>query len=423
MNSDKVLEISHAAVLGLDNRRPEARLNTEEGTYLRAAVNVDLTNTGTPRRRAGYARALVGADCHSFWCDGADAFMVDGSDLLRIAGLPYGTATRTTLRTGLMPGRPVSYARTPNGVYYGNGIVLGRIDKLGARPACTPALATAPSAAAVAGGSLPAGRYGLCFTHLDAAGEESASTTPIWLDVPAGNLICVTNMPGTFPTGAAATVMYLTLPNDSTLQRAATFTSAAATYDLAVMPWTLGARCQTVLRQPLPAGDIVRFHSGRLLSAKGPLLCYSEPYMLGLFNSTAGYIQFPSDITIVEPTPGGVWICADKTYWFAGNDIATAQPDERLPYSGVPGSGGTVADTTDVFWMSPRGMVRASQDGSLKNLQEEHVAIGPVGFSAGFFRETDGRKQMAESTFAAEPNRMAAASYMEAEISRKAVTL
>jgi hypothetical protein len=410
-------------VPGVGNRRPESKMRgtrADGGDFLRSAVNVDITNQGSVKRRAGYAQVSAGTDCHSFWADAADAFMVDGSTLNRVTGLP-GTPVLTTMRTGLVPGRSVSYARAPTGaVYFSNGVEIGRLSAAGARPVCTPGLTVRPAVSASADGSLPAGRYGLCFSHLDAAGEESPTTVPQWVECPANGRIAISDT-RPLPTGATAWVVYMTLPNDSVFQRVVVAATPNTTVIASLQQG--GARSATLLLSPMPAGDIVRCLSGRLLVAKGSVLYFSEPYMFGLFNPTRGFIQFPSDITVMETTSGGTWVCADQTYWFGGLDIAAAEIDAKTAYGGVSGSGGAVPNDNDVFWMSPRGVMRGSQDGVLKNLQEERVAVAPSGFSAGAFREVDGLKQFVESTFAAEPNRMAAASYMDAEIVRKGVTL
>jgi hypothetical protein len=410
---------------GVDNRRPEFKMKgdprADKGDFLRFAVNADITAQGTVKRREGYTNVLAGGDCHSFWADGPDAFMVDGTTLKRITGLP-GVAIATTMRTGLTPGRPVSYVRAQTSIYYSNGIEIGR---LGAteRGVSTPSLAVLPTATASGAGVVGAlARYGVCFSYLDAAGEESAATTPTWVDAALGQSILITNLPAAFPSGAAALVVYMTLANDSTLQRARTLTAPSTSITLA-LGTALGARCPTLQLQPMPAGDIVRQLSGRLLVVKGSVLYYSEPYRLGLFNPTRGYLLFPSDITVVETTSGGVWVCADQTYWFKGLDIGAADLDAKAPYGGVVGSGGQVPNSNDVYWMSPRGVMRGTQEGVLSNLQEAHVAVAPSSFAANYFRENDGMKMIAESLFAVEPNRMAASSYMDAEIVRKKVIL
>ena len=407
--------------LGVNNRRPAFKMQggrEDGGDFLRFAVNADISAEGTVKRRQGYVRRLTRTDAHSFWSDGTSAFMVDGPNLLSVTGLPDNAAS-TTVRSDLTPGRPMSFVTAPDGIYYSNGQVIGRLTPSPA-PVNPPALATPPSAAAIFG-AMPPGTYGLCFTHIDTMGRESGSTAPIYVTLTSVGGIRVSGLPAALPAGVLATVVYMTAPNDQTLMRAFRL-EAGATADFTVQP-TLGARCATLLMRAMPAGDIVRYHSGRLLVAAGPALFFSEPFMHGLHNPMRNYIRFPADITVVESTTDGVWICADQTYWLPGGDVAAADLIPKLPYGGVRGSSGTMPNSNDVYWMSPRGMVVGSTDGTATNRQEARVAVAPAAFGAGLFRESDGRKQIAQTLFAPEPNRMAAASYMDAEVVRKKVTL
>ena len=173
----------------------------------------------------------------------------------------------------------------------------------------------------------------------------------------------------------------------------------------------------------MPAGDIVRYLNGRLFVAVGSTLYYSEPYSLALRSPTRNYIQFPERITVLEPVDNGFFIAADKTYWVAG-DVVEAQLIPVLPYGGVFGTGGQIPhDDGAAFWMSPRGLVRGDQDGSVKNLQEQNVAVDPAVLGATAFVERDGMKQAVASLFGAEPTQMTAHSYMDAEIVRKGTTI
>lgn len=402
---------------GMDNRRPEFSMKGDarkgEGDFVRSAVNADVSTQGTISRRQGYTQILAGNDCHSFWSNGVEAYMVDGTTLLRVRNLESMPST-SAVRSDLVPGRPMSYVHTPLGIFYSNGQVLGRLspDYATAAPA---GLRVVPAVAAIAG-SLPAGRYGFCFTCRDGQGQESEATPMAWLELAANSGVLLTGLPND---GSLITV-YMTEPNGAIPMRACT--APGLTEMILTLP-VLGARCLTLLMGRMPAGDIVRHHYGRLLVASGNVLYYSEAYMLGLLRPSKGFIQFPDPISIVQPTSGGVWVCADQTYWLGGMDIAAAQLDAKLPYGGVPGSGAEVPNSNDVFWMSPRGIVLGTQEGEAKNLQEEHVAVPPADFAASLFRETNGLRQMAASTFGADLNRMAANSFMDAEVIRKQVTL
>jgi hypothetical protein len=410
-------------VQGMDNRRPATRLEgtkDELGDRLRLAVNTDITVPGTVKRRAGYVRVLAGSDCHSFWTDPADplnaaeALMAEGTNLLRITGLP-DNPTKHVLRNDLVPGRPVSFARTALGVVYSDGARIGRIVAGGERDICPPR-PNRPNVAASAGPQ--SARFGVCATYVSADGGESPATQPVWFMATPNTEFTLSGFRPTFPAGVVGMRLYLTAMNDRALQRWKTYIDASAS----ITAWATtaaGARCPTLHLEPMPPGHIVRYHGSRLLVASGAVLHYSEAYTLGLRNPTKGFIQFPGEITVVESTHGGLWVCADQTYWLPGLDISAASLEEALPYGGVLGSSGRVPNSNDVYWMSPRGLIRATAEGEAQNLQEAKVATGPAGYAAGMFREVDGLKQFVHATFAPDPNHMAATSYMEAEIVRR----
>ena len=181
--------------VGINNRLPDHQLGVVErgrkaGDYLRNAVNVDLTATGTLLRRKGSTLVVPGSDCHSLWSDSEKAFYVDGSTLYQYP--------RTALRSGLVPGRRVSWCKTPTGdVVWTNGNVLERIRAGVSASLGLPVPNPVPSVTASAGGSLKAGVYQVAITAANADGEESGATWPVQVNVPEGGRIEVSGLPGT----------------------------------------------------------------------------------------------------------------------------------------------------------------------------------------------------------------------------------
>jgi hypothetical protein len=401
--------------LGVDNRRPDHRLAATErgrkaGDYLRNAVNVDLSASGTLTRRPGTTLAVAGTNCHSLWSEADARLFVEGDTL---HALDHALA-KTALRTGLTPGMRMSYCVAGTDVYYTNGVVLERLRNGVCVPAGVPVPNPAPTVTATNGGSLPEGRYQVALTRRAADGEESGSTVPVQVSVPADGVITVSGI----DCGTDYASVYLTPPNGDLLFRADVLPVGQTSLTIPVMP-QLGGRCQTLLMRPMPAGHIVRYRNGRLLVAAGDALYYSEPYAPALHNPARGYIPFAARITVVEPVEGGVFVVTDKTWFLAGDDIDKADPVEVLPYGAVEGTGGRSPVGTTAWWFSTRGMVEGAADGSVKNLQEEHVAVGSAAAGATHYREHDGMRHLVSSLFGTEASVGAASSWMEAEIVRK----
>lgn len=394
--------------LGVDNRKADHALTQADGNVvvdlLRSATNVDITDEGRLRRRAGFTLALAGQRMHSLWSDGrATGFCVDGQRLLQLDE----RLVATEIRADLVPGQPLSFCEAGGTYFYTGGGQIGMV-RDGARLDFTPTPHVMPALDVIAG-ALPAGRYQLCFTHLGPGGESAA--TPIHdivLAEPGGISISTIPAPETL-------LAYMTGPDGEVLGRVG---QVDGSLDI-VAPPNLGARCQTLNLAAMPAGSIVRFSNGRLLVAVGNLLVYSEPFSLGLTNPSKNYIPFPAPITVVEPCGTGVFVAADKTYWIAG-EITQASLAVKLPYGGVAGSGArdTLSAET-ALWLSERGLVVGTADGTATAVQASRLALSGGAAGAVLRREQDGMQHVV--TAVRDPMGMAGAcsSYFDAEIVRK----
>jgi hypothetical protein len=407
--------VSIGPFAGINNRLPDAKLDIVErgrkaGDYLRNAVNVDLTGSGTLRRRAGTALALAGSDVHSFWTDDSGAYFIDGDALCTLSQ----SFEKQVLRSGLMPGQRASFARYSTGdVYWSNNIVLERISNGATGAAGIPVPNPAPAVFAGTGGSLPAGLYQASFTAMSAAGEESGATWPNQIEVGTEGAIDITLAASSYDLN-----LYMSAPNGDILFFVGTLSAGTTSYSVSVVP-SSGRQIPTLGLRPMPPGRIVREFNGRLLVAAGSALYYSEPYAPALYNPMRGYIPFPDRVTIVEPCEGGVYVAADKTYWLAGADIAQSDLVIVLPYGAVEGTGGSQENSKNVWWFSERGVVVGDEEGSVKNIQESSVAVEKAVSGAGIFREQNGVRQLVSSLFGTETTTAAASSFMEAEVIRK----
>lgn len=405
--------------LGMDNRLPDHALFDlkEKETLLRSAVNVDVTNAGTLRRRQGRTKVISGSDCHSlFSSTQGHTYYVDFQDLKR---LTYPDLMPTTIKGGLTPGKRMSMTDSPDGTtLYTNEVEIGRIVGDVVQPLGAPPLATVPLAVSTSVGSLEVGCYQVAFAYVNNDGEIGPATPVQTVELTQRGGIEVLGIGG-FPTRVAGLHVYLSAANGEVMMRAATL-EAPAPLVFSVPP-TQGTRCSTLNKMSMPAGSIVRMYNGRVLVASGSVLYYSDPYSV-LCTPSQGYIPFPEPITVVEPCNNGVYVVADQTYWFRG-DLATAEANPVLPYGAVLHSSGQIANDNACWWMSTRGVVRGDQNGQANNIQEKHIVTGPTPTGAGCFIERNGLKQIIAPTFNTGSSGAAVASWMDAEIVRKGTTL
>ncbi len=397
-----------SSFLGMNNRLPAERLRVKDGSFVVAAVNGDFTDAGTFRRRAGFAPVLGGAAAHSFWSNGKEAYMVDGSSLYYVVKDNLGAIVRTAIAT-VTPGRQFSYAAAAGFSYATNGIEFFRLSAGTAIPVGVPA-PSAPILVAGTSGSLPKGIYIFALSFRTDDGRDSGISDVTRIEIFADNgsieLPLLPALPG------AATILYMTPTNGDDLFEVG---EVSLTHTITVVP-PEGARPVAVLTQPLPAGHFVRYLKGRLFTADDTTVFFSLPYALELYDASSDSFQFPAPITLLEPCINGLYIAADKTYWL---DIDSMKMVEVLPYGAVLGTGNFRKDEEQVWWMSARGMCVGDQNGQVTNTQEDALALSPAQFGATLFREEDGLKQMVASTFNTQPNTTAARAWMEAEVLRK----
>lgn len=412
--------VSLASILGVNNRLPPDKLamrNAEaSGVFVTAAANIDITDAGTLQRRKGADKVMSGGECHSFWSDPSTdmAFYVDYDGLYKVT-----SSFVPELLAYVTPGCYFSYCKTPLDIYASNGVQFFRIDSLGAvSPAVIPLPSKNPRLVVhTTDGSIPAGKYQITISHSLPSGEEGGSSIPFMIETTTDtSRIELQDIP---QLAGHTTTVYMTGTNGDQFYTAATTSSTSLTFS--ALPDQL-SRPIAFLLAPMPAGNIVRLLNGRLLVASGNILFYSEPYNYSLYNPAQNYIPFPEPITLVEPRQNGFYLSADQTYWIDG-DLPKADLNPVLPYKAIYGTGGVIPNTNDVWWMSERGMVVASQDGQAINLQEKNVAVNPAVSGASLFREQDGLKQMISTLFGPQSTVMAASSFMDAEVIRKETVL
>ncbi len=397
--------------LGMNNQLPQTQYNVpDEGDFVRDARNVDILDSGTLRRRSGYTKLLDGR-FSSLYAMGSTALCVHDGHLCRVNALPDGQWN--TVQLCPVRGTTVSYAPVGEQVFCTDGDSVWRY----AGMAVIHNAVAAPQAPLVemSTGWLPEGAYRFLCTRVRAFGEESAASAEFDVVLDGGHGVTVTadNTPGVPGENLR---LYMTTANGETFYRVADI-QPGETVAIASMPDLHGA-CQTTDLVPMPGGEIIRFFSGKLFTAKGPVLYSSRPYAHGLHHPEEDFFQFPQAITKVETVPDGMYICADRT-WFMPSDFASMR--EVLPYGAIKGDAARMPDGS-LCWTTPRGIVQAMPGGEIRNLQEGRVKVDiDADTTAGTtLVERDGLQQVVSTRLVrGSNNAMGVGSFMDAQIIRK----
>lgn len=397
--------------VGVDNRRHPSDLTVRDDRKvfdaLAAAVNVDLTDDGKLRRRAGYV--LRNAPVHSLWGDGGPlGYGLMGSDLVAIDERGHSTVVVSALPERV----PVSFTRRADVVWWSNGLRMGAI--AGDTPLeMTPALTSFPSALADASGGLDAGTYMLVFSLSGPLGEGPA-TEPLVVQVPESGGI---ELYGLVETPGFELNCYMTGANGTTFNavQLARFQDRARI----ATPDDDGALCEVIGLVPLPRGTTLRSHKARLLSAKDHVLYYSEPFAPQLTRPT-NYIAFEDVIRMVRPCGDGVFVATSRaTYWLEG-EITQASLVQVLPFGATHGSDSVShKDPGTVYWFSPEGVVRGLENGHVHAVQRHRLAQGAARAAATYERERDGQLHVIAAIESPEETKGAVYASIGAEIIRR----
>ena len=375
--------------LGLDNMQEANALavfdkGKNSGQYLRHAINVDLDNSGKVRRRAGFSSFEQMTGAHSLWSNGVRTLFCRDSNLYEITDFsPYSE----TLLTSLSADYAMSFDDTNGNIYFSNGADAGRLLINEVTPG--PWSLSVPSAPSVstAPGSLLAGSYLLSITFSNADGEESGASPVqrVVLSVDSDISIVVPSAPA----GATNVNIYLSARDGEALTWHSTISPGPGSATISST-----STGHVLLQQhlaPQPAGQLVAIHYARLLVAAGSLLTYSQPRTPGKYLPSKGFIQFASRITNLVPTTGGVYVTTtEETFWLEGADISSASMLMIAPYGAAERSRFNLPDGVMVGWYSDAGVVVADPAGSIKTIQDDHVATDISDTAAVLVEESKG---------------------------------
>lgn len=403
--TDATKPVKIGPFLGMDNKRPRESLSTKDGDYVRDALNVDLTSVGTFQRRAGMAKVFSSARATSLWSSGGLGYFVDAGVLKSFDG-----TNAVAIKALIDPTSTASFTDTPRGIVWSDGNSLELISGGSSAPLSPPALNPVPLASASTGGALPAGTYTVAFANVDSNGVRSPMSLFQAVTVGSGGAIAIS-----LPVRQYATQVFISAVNGTELYYETTI-AAASTSSVVTTVTSQGTPADNEFEDAMPPGIFARVYRGRLLTVKGNAIFYSRTYDFGLTYPAKNFILLDGPVTLCEPTQTGVFVAtADATWFLNGMDIATAELVPLAPYGAIPNTVAYEPHTLNMWWMTPRGMVRTTDANTLEMKQDEHLSFGTSSTGAAIFREDNGLVQVVSTlSSATPPGAASASSYMEA---------
>jgi hypothetical protein len=295
----------------------------------------------------------------------------------------------------------LEYTEYNGNLYFSNRTSLGWVpsDSTTARPVGSD-VPDAPTLSAADGGLTP-GKYAVVITTINDRGEESGASAVRYLELPTGGGIRLSGLP---QESGGKVYAYITSADGDVLRFAAEFPAVFPAYVVADI--AAGGICDTQFLVPMPPGEFVRWHNGRLYTAMDGVLRFSEPRRPHLHNPAHGVIPFSGRIVLLEAVVDGIYVGDSRGVWFlAGGDptkfvLRRVSAHRAVTRSGimVPPEHFPPKQVASEFpvaaWLSTSGYVVGLPGGTTIELQPDRVKVptGMSGRSAFLFRK--GRKQL-----------------------------
>jgi len=374
-------------------------------SQLRSAQNIDLLPDGKVRRRSGYLRRLGLSDGRSAASFQGRIILADGGDLLKIDPTDFSSEVLGSIPSNVRP----DYTELNGALYIAAEGAEGRkISLAGRYEAWAPEHPLGqPGLAAVAGlGSLPGGTYQIAVTFLR-DGEESGAARAETIQLPpAGGAIQLSNIPQPSDPHTSAVRIYMTNTDGQILYQERDIPVQALGASVTIQSLPTGKQLETQFMEPVPSGQAVSSYNGRLLSAVGEVLYYSQALRYGLCNIAQDYFQFASRITMIQPVAHGVYVATEATtYFLTGPTPEEFQLNTIADYGAIEGTNCLVpasafpfqnmeTGNVAVWWSKSGGMVLGMANGQIQYIRDGELSIPDHARGVTMLREEDGVRQL-----------------------------
>jgi len=396
---------------GMNNRQPSHALPV--GTA-RNSVNGVFDNLGKFHRRGGLTKVYSGMGLSNGYRCELGRFFVENGQLRRL--LPNNTSE--VICEGIL-GSDLTYNYFNGTLYFSDGLVNKKVTS----STCYNWGLTPPAELSVysVSGTYGAGTYLAACVWVDHDGVESGASDVISIDVPSNSGFVFTNLPNKSDPQISVLRIYLSTANGELLYRVADISPGTYSYTILSGRYDAGIICASLEVTQPPPGRVIRFYNGRAYVADSVgTIWYSDPYEYDRFRPADNYIMLTKPVDILEPVTAGIFIAyGDTTYFYGGTPENGFNPVLKFNYGGVFKTGAPIPNSPQVSWQSQRGMIVGSPDGSCENLQEKHVAVESAVSGATLIQESNGLRQYIVSLNQPTTSRMAATSWIDAEIIRR----
>lgn len=362
-------------------------LSPETKAKLRVATNIDIDDTGGPTRRSGFTAALVdGAAYHSGFHSKRGICLVGKGPALHM----FDPLTNTSsLLTALGSAAQLSYTENNGDIFFSSetgGIGMIPFPTTSARMFSNQTPEPPVATTGTDYGNIPAGAYKLAVTVTDDLGEESglSGTSSVTLAATGRVYVQLPNI----ATGATTNV-FITSEDGEALRLVGSYSHLISSINITEQPFA-GAIPTTLGMAPLPAGRFIATLGGRMYSARGDTLYFTEPYRRSLYSKAHGWMKFDTAISFIGPVDDGLYVGDSRGVWFVdGADPVKQKMTFITPIRAVPCSSISVpaavfpqelikTDKPVALWLARNGYTAGLPGGNIVLLQDKRIKLPAV---------------------------------------------
>jgi len=250
-------------------------------------------------------------------------------------------------------------------------------------------------------GELLAGKYAVAVSRVDARGEESRTELLGHLALSDGGGV---QLSGMVADASSTYRVYLTTPDGDVLYLSEEFSGAFTTFVVTKRPDGKNRATQHLV--PMKPGTFVESHGGRIYTAVGDTLNFSQPLRFGLYDPRYDFIQFSGKIRVVAPVDEGLYVGDDRGVWFLpGKDPSDARLKKvsgslAVFRSGLVLPGANISkdilnsDSPVAVWLSTEGYMVGNSSGEVTPLNPEKLRVAADLEGRSRFVVREGLKQV-----------------------------
>jgi len=352
-------------------------------TYVRDAVNIDITDTGRVKLRQGSKQASH-LKFQNIWQSPLhrDVFATLGGQLVKLDPQTWQYEVLADLGS-----TQLNYEVINNLVYIATGVGLWTYNGNTLQPLTIETPSIPMITMQNYGGSLKSGTYSVAIAWL--RGEQESSLSQIASDriesISNSNLddqafaSIQINLPYCFDSSITHVRIYVTDRNGGELLHHSDHPISTSSITLSSLDLGMAARFKGL--SPMPTGRYMKYWQGRLLTADKNVLRFSEPMAYHLHDERFGFIVMPQRITFVLPVDGGIWVGqVTHVVFLTGNNPSEMTFHPKTSHAPVPdsvieidnndiGSDISQGGNTTALWLAENGYILGTSSGQIIELQ------------------------------------------------------